>query len=91
LINLLNTKLNEFLFEIILLLLMEVMQNEEPISDLGNRDEADSRRLWVTGSACGEPKPKQFFYSSCSPWCKEQQEKKRIAISEIVQILRTKL
>jgi len=71
---------------------MEVMQNEEPISDLGNRDEAHTRRPWVTGSVCGEPKPKQFFYSSCSPWCKEQQEKKRIAISEIVQILRrTKL
>jgi hypothetical protein len=60
------------------------MQNKEPLSELGNRDEDYSRRLRIAEPFYDEPKPKQFFfYSSYSPWCREQQEKKRIDISEI--------
>jgi hypothetical protein len=84
LVNFLTNALNEFLFKIILLLPMgaycqlEKVQNEEPLKEIENRDKGDNRRLLqVTGSLCDKPK-QFFFYASCSPWCREQQEKKRI-------------
>ena len=62
------------------------IQNEGPSSELGNRDEEYSIRLRATALYGMNLN----LSNSSSPWCREQQEKKRIIdISEIIHILRT--
>ncbi|MBV9176933.1 MAG: hypothetical protein JO327_00835 [Nitrososphaeraceae archaeon] len=61
-------------------------KNKEPLSELGNKGEDHSIRLRATGLYVVNTN----LSNSSSPWCREQQGKKRIIdISEIVQILRT--
>jgi hypothetical protein len=70
---------------------LEGMQNNELLSELQSIVTGDSSVQQGAEYLCDEPK--QFFDTSYSPdavtWYREQQEKKRIDISEIVQILRT--